>query len=102
MSGANRVLSRTAGSIFLAAANASALSRMADSALRPISNVGSDARDIENDMRLFLDLVNWRSRIAPPDDERDRSVFQVYAGASALPFILSPPAIPWPHQRGWR
>jgi hypothetical protein len=55
--------------------------------LRPISKVGSDACDIENDMRLFLDLVNWQSRLAPPDDERDTSVFQVYAGASALPFM---------------
>src|SRR6478609_3680634 len=38
-------------------------------------------------MRLFLDLVNWQSRLAPPDDERDTSVFQVYAGASALPLM---------------
>jgi hypothetical protein len=45
-------------------------------------------------MRLFLDLVNWQSRLAPPDDERDTSVFQVYAGASALPLIFSPLAIP--------
>src|SRR5262245_66163476 len=62
MSGASRVLSRTDGSIFLAAAKASALSRMADNALRPISKAGRDARDIENDMRrlLFFHLnVGW-------------------------------------------
>jgi len=40
-------------------------------------------------MRLFLDLVNWQSRLAPPDDERDTLVFQVYAGASALPFMCA-------------
>src|SRR5262249_1830586 len=62
MSGASRVLSSTDGSIFLAAANASALSRIADSALRPISSAGGDAFDIENDMGLtplLSTTVGW-------------------------------------------
>ncbi len=46
MSGTSRQRSSfTAGSIFLAAAKASALSRMADSALRLISKTGSEACD---------------------------------------------------------
>src|SRR5262245_48868051 len=53
MSGARRVPSSTDGSIFLAAANFSALLRIADSALRPCSNTGMDACDIENDMTGF-------------------------------------------------
>src|SRR5262249_48364658 len=63
MSGASRVLSSTDGSIFLAAANASALSRIADSALRPISSAGRDAFDIENDMGLtplLSTTVGWQ------------------------------------------
>src|SRR4051794_10302358 len=50
MSGASRELSSTEGSIFLAAAKAAALSRTAESALRPISKAGRVACDIENDM----------------------------------------------------
>src|SRR5580704_7720095 len=50
MSGARRERSSTAGSIFFAVAKASALSRMADSALRLISKTGSAAWDIENGM----------------------------------------------------
>ena len=45
MSGASRQCSSTAGSIFFVAAKASALSRMADSALRLISKTGSEACD---------------------------------------------------------
>jgi hypothetical protein len=50
MSGASRVRRSTVGSIFLAAAKASALSRRAESALRPVSKTDSDAPDIEKGM----------------------------------------------------
>src|SRR5258708_18390590 len=51
ISGDNRDCSNTEGSIFFAAAYAAALSRTADNAERPISNVGMDDVDIANDMR---------------------------------------------------
>src|SRR5579859_5075557 len=47
MSGAKRVWSSTVGSIFLVAANSDALFSTPDSALRPISNTGMDALDID-------------------------------------------------------
>ena len=47
ISGKRRALSSTEGSIAFAAAYASALSRIAESALRPISNTGIDALDID-------------------------------------------------------
>src|SRR5215831_7839563 len=47
MSGKRRALSNTVGSIVFASAYASALSRIAESALRPISNTGIDALDID-------------------------------------------------------
>ena len=61
MSGANRELSSTEMSIFLAAAWAATLSRTADSALRPISKTGRDAWDMEND--------TGRTQSRPPDFE---------------------------------
>src|SRR4051794_23575870 len=50
MSGASRQPTRTEGSTFFAAANASALSRTADIALSPISKAGRDAWDSETGM----------------------------------------------------
>jgi hypothetical protein len=47
ISGKRRALSSTVGSIDFAAAYVSALSRIAESALRPISNAGIDALDID-------------------------------------------------------
>ena len=52
MSGASRERSSTAASIFLAAAKASALSRMTDSALRPISKAETEAADMD-------DVMEW-------------------------------------------
>jgi hypothetical protein len=66
MSGDRRECSSTAGSIFFAVAKASALSRMADSALRLISKTGSAAWDIANGMAVPL---GWRN-----DDGRDIGV----------------------------
>src|SRR5262245_52609520 len=49
MSGKSRAVSSTVGSILFASAYASALSRIAESALRPISNIGTDA--------LYIDMA---------------------------------------------
>src|SRR5580704_17608204 len=57
MSGDRRECSSTVGSIFFAMAKASALSRMADSALRLFSKTGSAAWDIENGMVRFFGLA---------------------------------------------
>src|SRR3984893_7151545 len=64
MSGDRREWRSPEGSIFLAAAWASALSRMADSAVRLISKTGREALDIENDMVRILGLVDWVRAIA--------------------------------------
>src|SRR5215470_9405438 len=87
MSGARRVLSSTDGSIFLAAAKASALSRIADRALRPTSRAGSDARDIENDMRVTPDLLNGTA--APAEMEAPRARFK-YAASSPTVTTFAP------------
>ena len=85
MSGASRVRSSTAGSIFFAVAKVSALSRTADRALSVISKVGSELCDIDCGMAdpyLLLDYLlqmnaaGWRDEWWP----RNR-----YGSAAALP-----------------
>src|SRR3954452_17598508 len=65
MSGARRELSSTEGSIFLAAAKAAALSRTAESALRPISKAGRVACDTENDMDRSWAVESNTSGLSP-------------------------------------
>src|SRR5580704_8537960 len=72
MSGDRRECSSTVGSIFFAMAKASALSRMADSAVRLISKTGSAAWDIENGMSRSFGLGVGRQITFKNEDGRDK------------------------------